>query len=129
MKRTQIKDAIRNIGKKKISFISICIIVLLGVGCFLWAGFVKKSMIGAAETYYREQKFADVEMACSLGISDDEIEQIPSSLFAIWFTIHKQEIREEKAAGGSVSGLKPIMLSKNALTIINSVAVDLQKKE
>ena len=76
MKRTQIKDAIRNIGKKRISFISICFIVLLGVGSFLWASFIKGAIIKAASDYYREQKFSDVEMVCSLGVSGEEIEQI-----------------------------------------------------
>lgn len=76
MKRTQIKDAIRNIGKKKISFISICFIVFLGVGCFLWAGFVKDALIKSATEYYKETHFADVEMVCSLGIEEEEIEEI-----------------------------------------------------
>ena len=36
MKRTQRKDALRNIGKQKVSYLSIVIIALMGVTAF-WA--------------------------------------------------------------------------------------------
>lgn len=76
MKKTQIKDALRNIWKKKISFISICFIVFLGVGCFLWVGFVKAAFDRTATEYMTAQKYADLELVSSLGITESNLEKI-----------------------------------------------------
>ena len=38
MKRTQVKDALRNIRSRKVSFLSIILIALLGVAAFLGLG-------------------------------------------------------------------------------------------
>ena len=76
MKKTQIKDALRNIWKKKISFISICFIVFLGVGCFLWVGFVRAAFDTTATEYMTAQKYADLELISSLGITESNLEKI-----------------------------------------------------
>ena len=76
MKKTQIKDALRNIWKKKISFISICFIVFLGVGCFLWVGFVRAAFDSTATEYMTAQKYADLELVSSLGITESNLEKI-----------------------------------------------------
>lgn len=76
MKKTQIKDALRNIWKKKISFLSICFIVFLGVGCFLWSGFVKAAFDSTATEYMTAQKYADLELISSLGITESNLEKI-----------------------------------------------------
>ena len=40
MKRTQRKDALRNIGRQKVSYLSIVVIALLGVTMFLGVFFI-----------------------------------------------------------------------------------------
>lgn len=76
MKKTQIKDALRNIRKKWISFISICFIVFLGIGCFLWVGFAGKAFEISAADFLTSRKFADLELVSSLGITESNIEKL-----------------------------------------------------
>ena len=83
MKRTQFKDALRNIGKKKTAFLSICVIVFLGVSSFLWAGFVKAATEKSATEYYKKYKFADIEMYSSLGVTKYDIERIAEQDYVV----------------------------------------------
>ena len=76
MKKTQIKDALRNISKKLIAFLSISVIVLLGSGCFLWTVFIAGSIKQNAADFYKALKFSDFEMVSSLGVTEKDISEI-----------------------------------------------------
>ncbi len=78
MQKTQIKDAVRNIRKKIISFLSICLIVMLGVGGYLTTGYIYNSMVRQTEDYYKAQHFSDFRLTSSLGFSQDEIDEVKS---------------------------------------------------
>ena len=76
MHKTQIKDAVRNINKKIVSFLSICLIVALGVGGYLTTNYIHNSMVRQAEDFYRAQNFSDFKLMSSLGFSQAEIDQL-----------------------------------------------------
>ena len=50
MKKTQLKDALRNIWKQKVSFLSIIVIALLGVTTFLGIGYSAAALRRNAST-------------------------------------------------------------------------------
>ena len=78
MQKTQIQDAVRNIKKKIVSFLSICLIVALGVGGYLTTDYIYNSMIRQASDYYKAQNFSDFRLMSSLGFSQDEIDKLKS---------------------------------------------------
>jgi len=76
MKKTQWKDAIRNIGKKKVSWISIIIVVMLTVSVFLGCRFYTDSLKNEGENYFKIYYFKDIDVISSTGILASEIEKI-----------------------------------------------------
>ncbi len=76
MKKTQWKDAIRNIWKKKVSWISIIIVVMLTVSVFLGCRFYTDSLKIEGEDYFKIYKFKDIDVISSTGILASEIEKI-----------------------------------------------------
>ena len=78
MQKTQILDAIRNIRKKIVSFLSICLIVALGVGGYLTTDYIYNSMVRQASDFYKAQNFSDFRLMSSLGFSQDEIDELKS---------------------------------------------------
>ena len=57
MKKTQRKDAIRNIWKKKVSWISIVIVTMLTVGVFMGCRFFNMSTERDGTAYYKKHNF------------------------------------------------------------------------
>ncbi len=76
MKKTQLTDALRNIRKRIVSYLSICLVVMLGVGAFLCTRYMETGIIREAAGYYRDRNFKDFELISSLGASDKSIEAI-----------------------------------------------------
>ena len=76
MKITQLKDAVRNVKKKRVSWISIVIVIMMSVGCYLGCDFYKQSMSDMGEAYYKEQNFKDLEVVSTTGVSQTEIDKI-----------------------------------------------------
>lgn len=76
MKWTQIIDAFRNIQKRFISFLSICLIVMLGSGGFLTTHFLTHGLDATASKYYKDHNFKDYEMISSKGIFEESINRI-----------------------------------------------------
>ena len=76
MKITQLKDAVRNVKKKRVSWISIVIVIMMSVGCYLGCNFYKQSMSDMGEAYYKEQNFKDLEVVSTTGVSQIEIDKI-----------------------------------------------------
>ena len=76
MNRTLIKDSIRNIWKKKITALSIAVVITLSVGVFLGIFFYMKALYKEGEIYYKEQNFKDFDIYSSQGISQEEIDRL-----------------------------------------------------
>ena len=76
MKKTQRKDAIRNIWKKKVSWISIVIVTMLTVGVFMGCRFYCTGTAQGGEAYYKKYNFKDIDMISTTGILNSEIEQV-----------------------------------------------------
>lgn len=78
MKKTQWKDTIRNIGKRKVSFLSICIIVALGVATYLGITYTGAALENSGSRYHVDHNTADFEMTATLGITDDDVRTVCS---------------------------------------------------
>ena len=115
MKRTQIKDSLRNILKKSISFFSICIIVFLGVGCYLWTGFAHTALEKTASDFYNNNNFADFEIYFSLGISEKNIEKI----VAEDYVLNAEGVVQSNGKLGYGNGHKDI----NVLTLTEKINI------
>lgn len=67
---------IRNIFKRKISFLAIVSIMLLGVGGMLGLFYLGESLDRCASDYYNGHNFKDFEIISNMGVSDEDIERI-----------------------------------------------------
>ena len=70
MHKTQIKDAVRNINKKIVSFLSICLIVALGVGGYLTTNYIHNSMVRQAADFTIALTVPENERANPLGVTE-----------------------------------------------------------
>ena len=75
MKKTQRKDAIRNIWRKKVSWISVAIVTMLTVGVFLGCRSYSASMGIDGKKYYTDHNYQDIEVISRTGFLDSELEQ------------------------------------------------------
>lgn len=73
MHRTQRKDAVRNIYRRKISYLSILLNITMGVTGLLAIFFLKASLEKAAESHYAATNFRDIEITASLGLSEEDL--------------------------------------------------------
>lgn len=76
MQRTQRKDAVRNIFKRKISYLSILLTITLGVTGLLCIFFLGISMEKVATAYYAGSHFRDIEITASLGLSEEDLNAV-----------------------------------------------------
>ena len=76
MKKTQKKDAIRNIRKRIVSYLSICLVIMLGLGGFFITSYMGAGIKARAVSYYKDRSFKNFELISSLGITDDDLDQI-----------------------------------------------------
>lgn len=76
MKKTQRKDAVRNIRKKVVSWLSIVIVTMLTVGVFLGCRFYNDSVKMEGEDYFKNWNFKDIDLISSSGIFESEIEKL-----------------------------------------------------
>ncbi len=76
MKQTQAKDSIRNVLRQRISFLSIVVIVMLGVMVYLGINYAAAAMKQGGQDFYEESNFKDIEMVASLLMSEKDIEEI-----------------------------------------------------
>ena len=79
MKRTQIKDALRNIRKLQISFWSIVVIAALGVTIFLGVDYAAAALRKNATAYYRDTGFRDVEIVSTMLLSAEDMDVIKNT--------------------------------------------------
>ena len=78
MKKTQLKDAIRNIRKQKVSYISIILISFLAVTCYLGVSFASRALAMGGTALYEAQNFRDIEAVSVLLFDSSDIEKIAS---------------------------------------------------
>ena len=79
MKRTQIKDALRNISKQKVAYLSIIVIALLGVSTFLGLDYSEKALKRNGSAVYNNQDFRDIEVVSTLMFSEEDLAKISSA--------------------------------------------------
>ncbi|MBE6038848.1 MAG: FtsX-like permease family protein [Anaerofustis stercorihominis] len=80
MKKTLIKDVLRQIKATKNRFISILIIVALGTGFYAGLKAVCPDMIEMAQEYYTDTNLMDIEIVSTMGFDEDDILYIRENL-------------------------------------------------
>lgn len=78
MKRTQLKDALRNIWKQKISYLSIVVIAALGVTMFLGIDYSASAIRKVGSSFYNDKNYRDIEAVSTLLFSEEDLEAIRS---------------------------------------------------
>ena len=76
MKKTQRKDAFRNIKKRIVSYLSICLVVMLGLGGLFTTSYMCAGLDKKAAEYYDAHNFKNYDFASSYGISEANLEKI-----------------------------------------------------
>ncbi len=79
MKKTQLKDSVRNIFRRKIAFLSLFATLTVGIAGLLCIFTVANSLDSAAADLYRETNFMDIELISSLGLGEESIEKLKAS--------------------------------------------------
>ena len=76
MKRTQWKDAFRNIRKQAVSYLSVVLIALLGAGSFLSISYASDSMRKNCAENYDAMKFRNIEVISTLLLTPDDLDAL-----------------------------------------------------
>lgn len=76
MKKALLKDTIKEITKNFKRFISILLIVLLGVGFFVGIKSASPDMKQTIDTYFDEQNVMDLEVISTLGFTKQDIQEL-----------------------------------------------------
>ncbi|MBR0356137.1 MAG: ABC transporter permease [Clostridia bacterium] len=74
MKPTQRKDALRNIGRQKVSYLSIVIIALMGVTMFLGMNYSAAAIDTNGTTFYNDVDFRDIEIVSTRLLSQEDMD-------------------------------------------------------
>lgn len=101
MKRTQLKDALRNIWKQKVSYLSIIVIAFLGVTTFLGIDYSAGALRQNGSALYNEQNFRDIEIVSTLLMSGEDMDAIRNTdgvaeAEAVWQTSAKVSSGENR---------------------------------
>ena len=76
MKKTQKKDAVRNIRKRIVSYLSICLVIMLGLGGVFITRYMGAGINKEATEYFNDHNFKNYELISSFGATDEDIAQI-----------------------------------------------------
>lgn len=76
MKKALFKNTLREIKNTKARFISIMLIVAIGVGFFIGVKSASPSMVQMAEDYYKESNLMDFRIVSTVGFDDNDVEHI-----------------------------------------------------
>ncbi|MBQ4427934.1 MAG: FtsX-like permease family protein [Oscillospiraceae bacterium] len=79
MKRTQLIDALRNIRKERVSWISILVIAALAVMAYLGINFGADAIAHNGDLYYEKANFRDVEIISTKLITEDDLSAVRSA--------------------------------------------------
>ena len=75
-RKTLILEAFRNIGARKVAFLSIVMIMLIGVGGLSMIFNLAYSLKGYGNRFFNEHNFEDFKIVGALGVIDKDIEEI-----------------------------------------------------
>ena len=70
------RDLFREIGRNKGRFLSVLFIVMLGAAFFSGIRSSKNDMRQSADTYYDDVNFMDIKVISTLGLTEDDLEDI-----------------------------------------------------
>ena len=76
MKRTQVKDSLRNIWKQKVSYLSVIVIAFLGVATFLGISFSDAALRRNGSDMYNAVNYRDLEIMSTALLNEEDLEQI-----------------------------------------------------
>jgi putative ABC transport system permease protein len=76
MKKIHVIETISRIRKTKVTFLSIMIVVSLGIAAYLGISFAEKSMKSTGNEYFNQQKFHHIQINYAYGIDDDDLQEI-----------------------------------------------------
>ena len=76
MKRTQLKDALRNIWKQKVSYLSVIVIAFLGVATFLGISFSDAALRRNGSIMYNAVNYRDLEIMSTALFTEEDLEEI-----------------------------------------------------
>lgn len=76
MKKTQLKDGVRNIRKQIVSYISIILIAMIGVTAFLSIDYSANAMRVNTSEIYNDRNFRDIEIVSTLLFTEEDFEEI-----------------------------------------------------
>ena len=76
MKKTQRKDAIKNITRHLVAYFAVLSIITMGGTGFLTFKYTERGVFKTADIYYKKLLFRDFDLICSTGISEENIERL-----------------------------------------------------
>ena len=76
MKKTQIKDATRNVKKNLLSWISVVFIAAMAAASYLGICYSAASMRSAGDSFYRSASFRDFEITSSLLLTSEDLDAL-----------------------------------------------------
>ena len=76
MKKTQVKDATRNIKKNLLSWISVVFIAAMAASSYLGICYSAASMRNAGDSFYQRTSFRDFEITSSLLLTNEDIDAL-----------------------------------------------------
>ncbi len=76
MKRTQLKDALRNIWKQKVSYLSVIVIAFLGVATFLGINYSDGALRKNGSIMYNALNYRDLELVSTSAFSQEDLDAI-----------------------------------------------------
>lgn len=91
-KKTLWKDIFREIAKSKMRFLSIFLIILLGVAFYSGIKATSPDMIDTADTYYKENNLMDVKVLSTYGLTEDDIELLKDIEGASVEAVYTQDV-------------------------------------
>ena len=79
MKKTQVKDATRNIKKNLLSWISVVFIAAMAASSYLGICYSAESMRNAGDSFYQRTSFRDFEVTSSLLLTNGDIDALKAA--------------------------------------------------
>ena len=101
MTKSQLKDAIRNIGNNWVSYISILLISMLSIATYMGVSSASVNLENGANDFYKNSNFYDLEVVSTLLLSESDVDAIKGldsveSVVPFYFTNAGCEHNNEK---------------------------------
>ena len=77
-RKALITEARRSVQRNRSAFLSLCVIILLGLAGFFAAQYAEKSMKTAGTDFFTANRFKDFDLYSSLGVEEEDVAQIRS---------------------------------------------------